>query len=185
MDYKTYSKCWKDFNRRLTSSTAFAEYLNAHPLLNPVQTALFIGPGDCKAEGMILKGEIGATLKRLWMVEPNEELNEIGLNTASSLRPNLEIYNHNLKIQDYEHKGPKLDLILSIHSLYYFNQDLVEILEKMKQWIRDAGTVLFVIDDGTYRKQFREALDDYERRKKRDGEEMKRDEKDEKRMKDL
>ena len=56
----------------------------------------------------------------------------------------LKVHNFIGKVQDYEHKGKPLDVILLIYSLYYCQRELPCMLEKFKAWLANDGIIIFV-----------------------------------------
>ena len=58
----------------------------------------------------------------------------------------------NKAIDEYEHDGPPLDLILMSHCFYYFYPDATNILKKLKTWLSKDGIMLIIVDASSFKR---------------------------------
>ena len=45
-------------------------------------------------------------------------------------------------MQDYEHKGNKLDTVFILHSLYYMLDDIDILLTRLRSWLAPGGEII-------------------------------------------
>lgn len=145
---KEFAQDWTNLKQGLTFKERFVEHFNEH--IAPGRTftnVLSIGPGDCSMEHSLLKTSLHLA-EKLYLVEPDEKFRAKSRIQCEGHACQVECFNQT--IENYNHEGPKLDLILASHSLYYFYHQGAEVLDKLRSWLAEEGIVVISVDNSPF-----------------------------------
>lgn len=144
---ETNTKVWTDLSHRRTQEL-FPHHFDEHVAPGRTFTnVLSVGPGDCSIEKMLLNTSL-QQVEKLFLVEPDEKFGAKSLIQAEGHACQVEGFDQS--IVDYNHEGPKLDLILVSHCLYYFYHQGAKVLAKLRSWLTEEGIVVIILNNSQF-----------------------------------